>query len=688
MSIKAKIFWTISVALVLSWSVLAIAVSDLRAQSRALSEGAARTNAVRTGNVPLLITIGAIRTDVIQVQQWLTDISATRGRPGFDDGFAEAAGYAERFARDVDEARVLATDIGQTEVLGALDEIEAAFGPFYAGGQKMAQAYIDFGPEGGNPAMEEFDSAAEVMGKATDRLVNLVEADSAKVLGALSDRGNSLADGNARLTQLVIGLSVLAGVIAAVMLAYLFRALAASFRDLSHDAKAILSDDAATALVLDPRRKDEFGPIARLFGVMRDTLAENRQKEEEIRAANRRKADSELEAAQARAAQKAAEAETIARREAEREAARAVEQRVITEINQVAAACARGDFSIRLTTDDKAGAFAELCDGLNRISETTSAALSALQGALDSLSRGDLSHRVEAGFLGVFAEMAKTMNLTAESLTRTVAQISASALMVDTSSQEISKATEDLARRSEQNAAALQETSSAISAMSGSVQAAAGSANVARDAAQKINEMASSGREVVGRAIEAMGNIQDSSNAIGQILKVIEDIAFQTNLLALNAGVEAARAGESGRGFAVVASEVRALAQRSSDAAREIAELITSSDRNVKVGVDLVNESGSALGAIVEGVLDASDKIREIVAAMNEAASELSGISQSTNELDASTQSNAAMLEETNAAIHALRTEARALSGSVSEFILSTGTPRDHDGSDLVVNVA
>jgi methyl-accepting chemotaxis protein len=173
---------------------------------------------------------------------------------------------------------------------------------------------------------------------------------------------------------------------------------------------------------------------------------------------------------------------------------------------------------------------------------------------------------------------------------------------------------------------------------------------------------------VVREAVDAMGEIQTSSGQISRIISVIDDIAFQTNLLALNAGVEAARAGEAGRGFAVVASEVRALAQRSSDAAREINDLISESGKHVSRGVDLVGQSGEALNQIVDSVSNISVHVSEIAISANEQSSGLAEINKSVNQLDQVTQQNAAMFEETTAASHALTKEAETLSNTMSRF--------------------
>ena len=425
---------------------------------------------------------------------------------------------------------------------------------------------------------------------------------------------------------------------------------------------------------------DELGDLRDALVSFRTAQEERRSLEAEARAASEREAamrTAEAERCRAELAEKADRAERerqkadAERREAE--VRREAEARAAAEIAQVVEACARGDFSRGLRTDDKEGIFAELCDGMNRIGIAANEGLGAVRTGLAHLAKGDLTYRMPVHFHGVFAEIAASVNTTAESLGRTVSEISQSSTSVDTSSREIASAADDLARRTERNASMLEKTATALEQMSASVRSAAGSAQTAHAAVENISARATAGHAVVTRAVTAMDEIRASSDAIGRILQVIDEIAFQTNLLALNAGVEAARAGDAGRGFAVVASEVRALASRSSEAAREIAKLIETSGSTVSRGVELVRSSGSALHEIVSGVADVTVKIREIVTASNETATGIGEISGATSELDRATQQNAAIFEETNAAVQSLQAEAEALAATVAAFKLKAG---------------
>jgi methyl-accepting chemotaxis protein len=233
---------------------------------------------------------------------------------------------------------------------------------------------------------------------------------------------------------------------------------------------------------------------------------------------------------------------------------------------------------------------------------------------------------------------------------------------------EVESGSSDLAHRTEQQAGSLGETAASMEEMAASVTANASNAVQASDLARQARVRAEEGREVVSDAVAAMGGIERSSERINDIISVIDGIAFQTNLLALNAAVEAARAGEAGKGFSVVASEVRTLAQRSSEAARDISALITESGGNISEGVGLVNSTGSALSGILDAIERVSTTIDDISQASKEQSQGLDGINDSLASMDEMTRRNANMAVNSADAAARLREEASQLETLVGRF--------------------
>ena len=298
----------------------------------------------------------------------------------------------------------------------------------------------------------------------------------------------------------------------------------------------------------------------------------------------------------------------------------------------------------------------------------------ALRIGLNELSEGNLTVTIDTEFSEDHEQLRKDFNTSVSSLAEAMSRVVENATSIRGEASEINSAAEDLSRRTEQQAATLEETAAALDQLTSSVRSAADGASRANEVVGEARENAEKSGGVVEQAVQAMGEIAASSDQISKIIGVIDDIAFQTNLLALNAGVEAARAGEAGRGFAVVASEVRALAQRSSTAAREISGLISTSGEHVGKGVDLVGETGEALRQIVDSVTGIARHVSEIAVSAKEQSTGLAEINTAVNQLDQVTQQNAAMFEETTAASHALTREAVTLAETMSRF--RTGAAR------------
>ena len=291
-----------------------------------------------------------------------------------------------------------------------------------------------------------------------------------------------------------------------------------------------------------------------------------------------------------------------------------------------------------------------------------------LSGALSSLAGGDLTMRISEPFAAEYETLRANFNEAVEKLEGALSAVVLAAENIRHESGQVTQAADDLSHRTENQAAALEETAASLEELTASVKAAAVGAEKASVDVTATKQSAEESGRIVREAVDAMSEIEKSSQHISQIIGVIDDIAFQTNLLALNAGVEAARAGDAGRGFAVVASEVRALAQRSSDAAKEIKALISTSSQQVGRGVDLVGETGKSLQTIVAAVTGITALIAEIATSSREQSVGLSEINTAINQLDQVTQQNAAMVEESTAASHAMKTEAESLASLIAQF--------------------
>jgi methyl-accepting chemotaxis protein len=375
-----------------------------------------------------------------------------------------------------------------------------------------------------------------------------------------------------------------------------------------------LADGNYKANVEGADRKDEIGGMARAVQVFKDA------------GLDKIRLEAEAEAARAATAERA-------RAQAEGEAAAAAQQALVVE---------------------------SLADGLS------------------SLAKGDLIFRLNKPFSEGYETLRADFNAAMNTLQLTMTAIDANTQGVRAGAEEITKASDDLSKRTEQQAASLEETAAALDQITATVRKTAEGAKEARQVVAVAKTDAEHSGGVVKEAVAAMGVIELSSKKISNIIGVIDEIAFQTNLLALNAGVEAARAGDAGRGFAVVATEVRALAQRSADAAKEIKLIISASGAQVASGVTLVSETGKALARMLEQVERVNHLVGDIAASAQEQATGLQQVNTAVNQMDQVTQQNAAMVEEATAASHSLAGEASELAKLVAQF--QTGaTTRSHN---------
>ena len=291
---------------------------------------------------------------------------------------------------------------------------------------------------------------------------------------------------------------------------------------------------------------------------------------------------------------------------------------------------------------------------------------------LERLAARDLTFRLKEALPPAYEKLRADYNNAVDKLSAAIGMVAENTSAIRMGSDEIASAADDLSRRTEQQAASLEETAAALDQITSTVRKTAEGAMTASLTVSQTKIDAEQSGRVVKQAIEAMGTIEHSSRQIGQIIGVIDEIAFQTNLLALNAGVEAARAGDAGRGFAVVASEVRALAQRSAEAAKEIKTLISDSSLQVQAGVQLVNAAGTSLGRIVTQIAAITSAVAEMATAAKDQANGLHEVSAGLNHMDQVTQQNAAMVEQSTAASLSLAQQTQELGDLIEQFAIAT----------------
>lgn len=577
-------------------------------QFQTLTNSSARTGAVQSDLLELVAAQKSVQQDVIQVQQFLTDISATRGQAGLDDGFDRAEHYAQAFDADLARARTLAARLGAEAMVEDLDQVKAHFPTYYAVGQKMAHAYVAGGPEAGNALMPQFDAASLALAARVEAsgvsLNKAREQAAADILEA-----HRLANRQRQFSVLVSLASGMAALAAGIPIILILRRRVLRPMDTLVDYMSVLARGNYDPEVPLPVTGDEIGQMVGAVTELRNAALDRKTA----------RLASEHE-------RSLAEAEKLAR-DAERAEADA-ERRAV---------------------------------------------LALLQSGLHQLSEGDLACRVREAVGPDYQALKHDFNAAADKLEATLQRIRGSASGVGVGADEITAAADDLSRRTESQAASLEQTAAALDEITAAVRQTAQSAADASRVAVETHDEARATEEVVHAAVLAVGEIEQASTQIGQIIGVINDIAFQTNLLALNAGVEAARAGDAGRGFAVVASEVRSLAQRSADASKEIRALIAESTSRVNHGVGLVTQAGEALTHIIARVESITDLVNGIAASAREQSTGLGEVNSAVNRMDHVTQQNAAMVEETTAAAHSLKAQADELTALVGAFRLNDG---------------
>ncbi|MBB4483078.1 methyl-accepting chemotaxis protein [Rhizobium etli] len=351
-----------------------------------------------------------------------------------------------------------------------------------------------------------------------------------------------------------------------------------------------------------------------------------------------------------------------------------------SSIAEVVSAAVAGDFTHRITKKYGDAALDRFAGSVNELVTSVDRGIAETRRVISALADGDLTENMCGEFQGAFGELKSNVNATMAALRSVLGEVRSAVDTINGGAGEMRIASGDLSKRTEQQAAALEETSSALEEITVAVKSSTERATEASHMVDEARRSTEQSSAVVKDAVAAMGRIEQASDEIGQIINVIDEIAFQTNLLALNAGVEAARAGDAGKGFAVVAQEVRELAQRSATAAKDIKALINRSGDEVKTGVRLVTATGNALGLIRGHVIKVNEHVHTISTAAREQSTGLAEVSTAVNQMDQTTQQNAAMVEESTAATNRLADEASNLARLIARFRL--------DGSTVVRRVA
>jgi methyl-accepting chemotaxis protein len=363
--------------------------------------------------------------------------------------------------------------------------------------------------------------------------------------------------------------------------------------------------------------------------------------------------------------------------------------RPLQQVTEALLRLAEGDHSVTLSGTERGDEIGNVARATMQLRDRLDAAeqekarqatliVTSVGTGLDALARGDLTTRVDSELDGVFSKLRSDFNNAIDSMAAVLATVQDGIDGIAEGSAEILQASDDLSLRTERHAASLEQTSAAMQQVSDTVrQTAEGAARVNVVVVETRTDAERSG-EVVQRAVDAMSGIERASKEIGDIIAVIDGIAFQTNLLALNAGVEAARAGDAGRGFAVVAQEVRALAQRSADAAKDVKTRITASAEQIGVGARLVTDAGEALARIIARVGEISTLVAQIAESARQQSTGLEQVTRAVADMDQVTQQNAAMVEQTTAAARGLAAEAEQLAEEIARFVLDRA-PRTRD---------
>ncbi|MEM9763180.1 MAG: methyl-accepting chemotaxis protein [Pseudomonadota bacterium] len=501
--------------------------------------------------------------------------------------------------------------------------------------QQDAEAYLQTMTE----VAEVIEARNAIQHRVLDALGPQMQTDVDRVFETVAERQDTLGPaGSAGVfwtMVVVVAVSLVALAAGVAMAVFIARSLTRGVEHTADNMDRLAGGDLGISITGD-EHETELGRMAKSLRVFKDNAVKMRDM--------------------------AAEKEAVDRRaEADRNA-------MTQALAEVVEAASAGDFARRMRTEFEDPGYREIAAGVNTMVESVDSGVSETARVVASLSKGDLTDRMHGNFKGAFAELQRDVGATMDELSRLMSEIIETSVALGNEAGSIADGSESLSERAAQQASSLEETSATMEEISATVKSSADNSAQAQELAGDASARAVSGSEVVDRTVAAMNQIKDGSAKISEIISVIDGLAFQTNLLALNAAVEAARAGDAGKGFAVVASEVRALAKQSSDAAKDIRDLIEESGTQVTAGVDLVGTTGKALESIVSGITEVEKSISAIAVAAKEQTAGIDEITSVVSHMDSITQQNAAMANESASNAKTLSSRADRLRELVAFF--------------------
>jgi methyl-accepting chemotaxis protein len=621
--------------LAIVFSLVAAVAGSLAYSLWSLSEMAADEHQLTQQVIPTVSLSGELGADVMRRHLYLNqhvNSSEPAAKRQLETEVNAQSGRIDELRNKLGEVLV------QAETRQALRTYEDLQTGYFTGMQKVLAQSSAGDPTAASQTLREMRGTVTQMDQTLSGMVKLVEKRSHEIA--------ELAESHYKTNIMVLAaIGLLAGVIAFGSVLFVLRRVLSPIAATTGSMETLAGGDLGARIAFT-ERSDEIGKMARALQIFQQNLVKIRELEE---------------------AEKIAASARLAR-------AQSMES-VVSDVGEVVAAAAAGDFSARLQIDHADEQMQKLVSGINEINSVVDSATNEFSQALQAIAGGDLTARIDTRYHGKFAELKGAINETVERLSATVRTIQMTSADVGIAAREINTGADDLSKRTEEQASSLEETAATTEELAASVKASAQASREAAAIADEAMNAALAGGTIAGEAVEAMARIESASQKISEIIRVIDDIAFQTNLLALNAAVEAARAGDAGKGFAVVASEVRTLAQRSGAAAKDISGLISSSNAEVGAGVKLVRQAGEALTRIQEASQKVAATISDISAASGEQANGIDEMSQAVAHLDEMTQANAALAEQSAASANALSGRIGQLNDLVAAFRTEDDAP-------------